>query len=156
MVSSYYKVKTYKSRRGIGYLLKRAGKLANLRIEELFTGEEEITFNQWIVLMNLRDKLHVTAGEIAQYMCHDSGALTRIIDQLEKRGLLARTRSTTDRRVVELELTHDGRKITDHYLPRLVSLYNTVFDDFSREEADQAVDLLTRLILKLDTLNKEA
>jgi DNA-binding MarR family transcriptional regulator len=155
MVKSYYKVNTYKSRRGIGYLLKRAGKLANLRIEELFTGDEEISFTQWVVLMNLRDKLHITAGEIAQYMCHDSGALTRVIDQLEDRKLLKRTRSKTDRRVIELELTQEGRSLTDHYLPRLVSLYNKVFEDFSREEADQAVDLLARLITKLDTLGKE-
>ena len=155
MVLSYYKVKTYKSRRGIGYLMKRAGKLANARIEELFIGDEEISFTQWIVLMNLRDKLNVTAGEIAQYMCHDSGALTRVIDQLEERKLLMRKRSKTDRRVVELALTQEGRAVTDHYLPRLVSLYNKVFEDFTREEADRSVELLTRLITKLDSLGKE-
>ena len=152
---SYYKEDTYKSLRGIGYLLKRGGKLANARIEALFTGTEEITYTQWIVLMYLRDRVLVTAGEISQEMCHDSGALTRIIDQLEERKLLQRQRSTTDRRVVELELTDDGRQLTERFLPRLLALYNEIFDGFTKEEADQAISLLMRINHKLDTMGKE-
>ena len=154
MVLSYYKVKNYQSRRGIGYLLKRAGRLANARIEELFTGDEEISFTQWVVLMNLRDKLVVTAAGLSQEIGHDSGAMTRVIDQLENRGLLRRERSTTDRRVIELELTDEGRQVTEHYLPRLVGLYNRLFEDFSREEVDQSVALLTRLVTKLDAMGR--
>ena len=41
---------------------------------------------------------------------HDSGALTRVIDQLAERGLLERVRRDKDRRKVEFELTDAGRK----------------------------------------------
>ncbi len=68
-------------------------KLITGRIEALFV-EEDVSFVQWVILMNLRDGLRMTSAELCQHLCHDSGALTRVIDQMEERGLIRRKRST--------------------------------------------------------------
>ena len=150
MPKHYYKASNYQAKVSVGYLLRRAGKLVTSRIEELFV-EEEVTFVQWVILMNLRDRLATTSAELSQHLCHDSGALTRVLDGMEARGLIKRQRSTEDRRVVELALTPEGLKVTEFYIPRLVDLYNAIFEDFTREEADQTISLLMRLNDKLAT-----
>src|SRR5271163_3449784 len=109
MPKQYYRLKDYDSRRSIGYLLRRSGKLITARIEALFV-REDVSFVQWVILMNLRDGLRMTAAELCQHLCHDSGALTRVIDQMEERGLIQRQRSTEDRRMVKLALSNEGRK----------------------------------------------
>src|ERR1700722_17689839 len=148
MPKQFYKVKDYESRRSIGYLLRRSGKLITARIEALFV-KEDVSFVQWVIMMNLRDGLRMTAAELCQHLCHDSGALTRVIDQMEERGLIRRKRSTEDRRMVKLELTKEGRKVTESFLPRVIGLYNGLLADFTAKEADLLIELLTRLISNL-------
>ena len=58
--------------------------------------------------MALREWGHSTSAELARDICHDAGSLTRILDELEQRDLIARARSETDRRVVSLSMTPSG------------------------------------------------
>jgi DNA-binding MarR family transcriptional regulator len=148
MPKNYYKVEGYNSRNSIGYLLRRGSKLITGEIEKLFV-KEDVSFVQWVILMNLRDGHARTAAELCELICHDSGALTRILDGLEQRSLIQRTRSTADRRVVELELTKQGVEVTESFLPRVVALYNSLVEDFTKEEADMLIRLITRLTVKL-------
>jgi len=148
MPKQYYQIKSYQSQHSIGYLLRRSGKLITARIEALFV-KEDVSFVQWAILMNLRDGLRMTAAELCQHLCHDSGALTRVIDQMEERGLIRRQRSTEDRRMVALALTKEGRKVTELFLSRVVGLYNGLLADFTKREANMLIGLLTRLITKL-------
>jgi DNA-binding MarR family transcriptional regulator len=148
MPKQYYKVKGYQSQKSIGYLLRRSGKLITGRIEALFI-QEDVSFVQWVILMHLRDGISMTSAELCQHLCHDSGALTRVIDQMEKRRLIERKRSIKDRRRVGLELTQEGSNVIESFLPRVTGLYNDLLADFSKEEADLMISLLTRFIAKL-------
>ena len=76
----------------------------------------------------------------------NSGALTRVIDQLAERGLLERSRRDRDRRKVELELTAAGRKVIESLVPLVVDKLNLALSDFSNDEVRE----LTRLLLKLN------
>jgi DNA-binding MarR family transcriptional regulator len=64
--------------------------------------EQGFTFTQWVVMMHLRDGLALNARELCVQLRHDSGAVTRVLDQLEARGLVQRERSLEDRREVKL------------------------------------------------------
>jgi DNA-binding MarR family transcriptional regulator len=101
---------------------------------------------QWIILIYLRDGLASTSSEIAREFRHDTGALTRVIDQLERRGLLTRQRSTRDRRVVELALTARGRRTIESLLPVVVEQINAALAPFTRAEFEQLRDLMVRLV----------
>lgn len=151
MLKQYYKLSQYSPERSIGYLLRRSGKLITAQIEALFT-KEDVSFVNWVILMNLNNGAS-TAAELCQHLCHDSGALTRIIDQMEERGLIKRQRSTDDRRVVTLAITPMGRKMIKKFLPRVLDLYNDLLTDFTREEADQLITSLSRLVAKLSSPN---
>jgi DNA-binding MarR family transcriptional regulator len=141
----FYKSDTYRAGNSIGYLIRRAGNLMTGRVEDSFAGHD-ITFAQWLVLMNLRDGLASNAAEIARGMCHDTGALTRVIDQLVQRGLIERTRSLEDRRTVVLTLTDAGLRTVNGLVPMVVGLLNGALADFTTEEAHTLTRLLGKLV----------
>jgi DNA-binding MarR family transcriptional regulator len=144
-MSSVYDPKTYKARDSVGYLVRRASNLMTTRVEAAFA-DHEITFAQWMVLMKLRDGLANTAAEIARDMCHDSGALTRVIDQLAQRGLIERTRGQEDRRTIALALTKEGLRTVNGLVPTVVGLLNMALVDFTHDEASTLTRLLNKLI----------
>lgn len=135
----------------MGYLLRRVYTIMHERLEAAFASQH-FTLMQWIVLIYLRDGLARTASDIAREFRHDSGALTRVIDQLERRGLLTRHRSTTDRRVVELELTARGHRTIEELLPVLAGQLNEALAPFTRAEFEQMRDLMERLVDHLQQL----
>ena len=150
-MSSYYNSQTYRARDSVGYLVRRAGNLMTTRVEAAFA-DNEITFSQWLVLMKLRDGLATTAAEIARDMCHDSGALTRVIDQLGQRGLIERQRGQEDRRTISLSLTQEGLRTVNALVPMVVGLLNMALADFTHEEATTLTRLLKKLIDGIDAV----
>jgi DNA-binding MarR family transcriptional regulator len=149
MAKPFYRVETFEGRRSLGYLVRRLHNLVVPRAEALFA-DADFTFSQWVVLMAVRDGIATTCAEIARHMDHDTGATTRLVDQLEQRGYLIRRRSTEDRRVVHLEITPVGRALAKSLMPRIIEFWNDVLEGFSSEEASQLVLLLTRLIARLE------
>jgi DNA-binding MarR family transcriptional regulator len=136
MPEQFYDPRTYKARDSIGYYIRRLQATLPARIEASFASHE-FTLLQWILLMHLRDGLARTASDIARELHHDSGALTRVLDQLEGRGLVTRRRSSTDRRVVELDLTPKGRRTVEELLPTVVEELNAALAPLTRAEFTQ-------------------
>ena len=150
MPKQYYRAETYRARDSIGYLMKRVTAMMMDRIEASFE-DHGFTFTQWVVLMYLRDGISLTPAGICRELRHDSGALTRVIDQLEERGLIKRNRSREDRRVVELELTRSGRETAEMLIPVTVNCLNNALDVFTLEEAAQLKSLLQRMFAHLES-----
>src|SRR5262245_52931339 len=124
MVAKHYDSKTFTTATSVGYLLKMAHTLMVECASEAFAGRD-ISFMQWIALMKLREGVATTPGDLCREMRHDTGALTRLLDQLEERGYVARERSQQDRRVVRLQLTAAGRKQAAELIPLAVERLNT-------------------------------
>lgn len=145
MPEQYYHPQTYLSRDSVGYLVRRLYTLLLARFEGALA-QADFTLTQWIVLIQVRDGLARTASDIANDLGHDSGALTRVVDQLERRGYLQRNRSALDRRVVELKLTPAGRAIIDRLLPLVVDHTNAALAPLSQSEFVQLRSYLVRLL----------
>jgi DNA-binding MarR family transcriptional regulator len=141
----YYKIETYEAQKSLGYLIKRAYLLMLDCIEPTFV-RRGYTFTQWVVMKHLRDGKGMNPKDISHALRHDSGALTRVLDQLESRGLIERHRCREDRRAIELHLTSSGAETVDALLPALIERMNVAVQCFTREEADELVRLLGKLI----------
>jgi len=146
MSKQHYKVATYKAQMSVGYLVKRAHSLM-LDIMEPVIEQRGFSFVQYVVMSALRDGIAMNPKMICMQFRHDSGALTRIIDQLAERGLLERVRRDRDRRKVELQLTPAGRETIESLIPLVVAKLNEVLTDFSKDEVQE----LLRLLVKLNT-----
>jgi DNA-binding MarR family transcriptional regulator len=150
----HYRPEVYEARGSVGYLLKRAHLLMLDQLESVVAGSD-ITITQWVVMMYLRDGLAINARDLCSQLRHDSGALTRLIDQLEARALVQRERSREDRREVQLRLTDAGRETIAALLPKVVEKLNFALRDFSRAEAAELNRLLNKLIASLDGARAE-
>lgn len=148
MAAKHYDSKTFTTAASIGYLLRLAHTLTVECASDAFT-DRDISFMQWIVLMKLREGAAMTASDLCRDMRHDTGALTRLLDQLEERGYIVRERSKEDRRVVQLQLTPAGRKQAVDLIPFAVERLNIAVGDFSKAEFNEFARLLNKLIDKL-------
>ncbi|MCY1409918.1 Organic hydroperoxide resistance transcriptional regulator [compost metagenome] len=70
-----------------------------------------LTYPQYIAMLVLWEQDGITVGDISARMLTDPGSLTPLLKRLEGEGLLTRTRSSADERVVELHLTDRGRAL---------------------------------------------
>jgi DNA-binding MarR family transcriptional regulator len=152
MAKPFYRPENYKAKSAVSYPVRRAHNLLTPKLEELFE-DHGFTFTQWAVLMHLRDGLADTAADIARSFHHDGGAMTRILDQLEARMLVERKRCSEDRRVVRLKLTPEGSRTVEALIPFVADFLNRVVEDFTREEAEALVRLMTKLIVRLESMD---
>ena len=141
----YYRPSNYTMRNSVGYLMRVGTNRLLPQMEALFE-DQELTFSQWTTLVALHSGI-TTAGDLAHNICHDAGSLTRLIDEMVRRGLVARTRSESDRRVVTLALTPPGRDLVEVLAPRVMNFWNGLLSGFSHSEVDMLINLLTRLVL---------
>ncbi|MDR3418657.1 MAG: MarR family transcriptional regulator [Nevskia sp.] len=146
MSKQYYHTDGYAARNSVGYLVKRAHGLI-LDAMEPAMAEHGLSFTQFAVLMSLRDNLAINPKDICTALRHDSGALTRVIDQLEERGWVERKRSSSDRRAIELHLTDGGREALKSAIPVVVDNLNGSLRDFSHAEIEGLLRLLNKLVL---------
>jgi len=72
-----------------------------------------LTYPQYLAMMVLWEKDGLTVGEISTRLLTDPGSLTPLLKRLETEGLLSRTRSKEDERVVIVELTEQGRALRE-------------------------------------------
>ncbi|MNB58064.1 Organic hydroperoxide resistance transcriptional regulator [compost metagenome] len=72
-----------------------------------------LTYPQYLAMMVLWEKDGLTVGEISSRLLTDPGSLTPLLKRLEGEGLLSRTRSREDERVVIVELTEQGRALKE-------------------------------------------
>jgi DNA-binding MarR family transcriptional regulator len=144
-----YSVEDFTAQRSMGFILHRAQKLVRQCVERVFD-RRKLKLSQWIALTLLGEGVVSTPGEIADKLGHDTGATTRLLDQLQNEGFIERDRKDHDRRIVSLSLTQSGRSAIDALLPSVVDTWNDILKEFDREEVETLIGLLTRLIRRLD------
>lgn len=148
MRAPYYSPGTLQAEESVGYLVKRCGVLMTQVAERRFESLE-ISFTQWLVLVHLAQQKHVSATQLSAQVGHDMGALTRVVDQLERRGFARRERSRRDRRAVEIAITAAGRRQAQSAKRAIVELLNRLVEPFTAEETDTLIALLQRLLRHL-------
>lgn len=138
--------------RSIGYLVRRVHLLGLALLEPVFAAEG-ITGTQWSTLALIGLDRARTCAALSREMGHDQGAMTRIVDQLVARGLIARERDAEDRRVVNLSLTEDGFAVAHRCKLKVIELWNGWLADWSPAEADRLIHDLSRLKARLEELS---
>ena len=78
---------------------------------ELATQGLDLSFTQYLILKKAQQLGAVSATELARAVELDGGAMTRQLDQLERKGYLRRTPHEQDRRALRIELTEAGNTV---------------------------------------------
>ena len=70
-----------------------------------------ITYTQYIMFLVLWEQDKITVGELCRKLMLDTGTVTPMLKNTEKQGLIKRTRSEDDERVVVVSLTNEGKAL---------------------------------------------
>lgn len=97
----------------------------------------EITFAQFAVLEALGTLGPMNQRTIAQKILRSSASVNVVVDNLERRGLVKRTRSKIDRRNVEVRLTPKGKELMREVLPAYVRTVESEFSILTEEEQEE-------------------
>ena len=87
-----------------------------------------------------------SAADLCKVISYDAGAMTRMLDRLEAKGLIRRTRSSQDRRLMNLELTEEGRAAYPRMREISMSIANRFLRGFTKTEARQLEGFLNRML----------
>lgn len=98
----------------------------------------DISAPQFIVLFSVANNEADSASKLCKSISYDPGAMTRMIDRLEQKGLIRRLQNPDDRRATNLELTDAGRALQ----PRLLAAKERVQAQFLRGFDAKDVQLL--------------
>lgn len=104
-----------------------------------------LTEQQWRVLRVLWEGDDITIRQLAEVTLIPAPSLVGVIDRLERNGLVARQRSTTDRRKVNVVVTQDGAELEDKIMPRVASAYVELKQSVDAETWSQVLVGLQRI-----------
>ena len=139
----------------VGYLVTLASRKLLRNIE---TGLKpfNLTANQWAPLLALANEQCNTVAGCAKETGIDNGAMTRMLDRLEVKGFVSRKRSNNDRRVVNIALTSQGKKIAKDIPPVIGEVLNQQLRGFSKQEFKLIKNLLQRFLANGDMLVEQS
>jgi DNA-binding MarR family transcriptional regulator len=105
---------------------------------------EDLSSTQYNVLRILRGSpAGLPCGEIANRMITRDPDVTRLLDRLEKRGLISRCRETEDRRTVMTRITADGLKLVGRLDEPVQTAHRKQLGRLGRERLRELAELLS-------------
>lgn len=149
--ADFYQAHAYCAEESVGYLMKRVMMSVVYQVDKRLD-VHELTSAQWGPLMRLQTTGGSTVAELARWLQVDAGAMTRLLDRLEKKGLCKRVRSTEDRRVVKVELTPEGAASIQQVPAVLSEVMNAHLAGFSKTEWHALKTYLQRMLATGDAL----
>ena len=143
-----YRVADFVVDESIGYLIKRVRSMLGNAVEREIadTSDGDVTYEQWGVLVAILMQRGDTAAVLSRGMDCDTGSMTRMLDRLEAKELIVRTRDTDDRRRVQIDLTPAGKKTAERLVKAIVKVLNRHLEGFSVDELELFKSFLRRML----------
>jgi DNA-binding MarR family transcriptional regulator len=146
-----YNPQTYDLTNSVPYLMARVRASMVAAVDEALA-PFGIRAAEYFVLLALANDMADTASGMCSFIDHDPGAMTRKIDNLEKKNLVRRVRDPNDRRAIRLELTADGKAVYPKVLAAAVGVVNHFLEGFTKTEVRQMEQMLKRMLCNCGAL----
>ena len=102
----------------------------------------DVKYSQWLILDCLTQAEVDNPSKVASQLGMERATVSRSLDILESRNLVSRTHNLTDRRVVEIQVTAQGKKIAQQGVQRLEQLVQQVTAGLSNSQVSDTFTLL--------------
>jgi DNA-binding MarR family transcriptional regulator len=111
-----------------------------------------LTFSQYSLLRTLADREGARVSDLAGQAAVTPSTATRILDVLERRAIVSRSRSAHDRRGVTVRLTDAGRRALARQDAWMQARQRHFYEQLPEHEQAIAADLLLRMSALIDEL----
>ena len=105
----------------------------------------QISYKQGVPLKYLNRRTSLNVTELAAAAEIHAGAMTRMLERLEAKGLLERRRSSSDRRIVDVRLLEPGAAVAAEIDDLLGGVEEDHLKDFSLQERARLREFLERM-----------
>lgn len=110
-----------------------------------------LTTGQGILLLSCELGEARTPAELARIYGLEASSITRMIERLERKGLLTRAHSRADRRQVLLKVTPRGRRLLRKGLPVAAAVARRAWRDVTAQERKALRRILSKVLSSLGT-----
>jgi DNA-binding MarR family transcriptional regulator len=111
-----------------------------------------LTARQGLILLSCDLEEAGTAAELASLYGLEASSITRLVDRLEKKRLIERTRSRSDRRKSILSLTPKGKAVLQRAVKIAGPLAIATWKGVSEEERKTLAAIVTKVQINLDQM----
>jgi len=150
-MGTFYKAETFTATRNVFRLISRVKGEALAALEDVFAKDPEVsalevTAAQYVIVATLAEQEAFSSAQLCKFFSYDAGAMTRMVDRLEAKGLVRRQRCTEDRRLVNLELTDSGKALFPKMKLLAMQVQNRFLAGVSEEEVEQLEKTLHKIL----------
>jgi DNA-binding MarR family transcriptional regulator len=131
--------------------LMQAGELYTKKLNKIYN----VSAAQLNCLLALHENGPLPPSQIAKYILVNSSTVTGIIDRLENKGLVTRSRISSDRRVITVELTKNGKSLCENAPPPVQTKIVDGLNKLSEKQIEQIAKTLIKLTNMLDVQDLE-
>lgn len=138
----------------LGFILNHAGRRMTQLLSHQFQ-PYDMTTEQWVVLHRLACEDGITQKLLAIRAEKDQTNITRILDQLERKGMVERRANEQDRRSFLTFITDQGRAMNDILTPIEQKVIASLLSGFTEEQSSQLRQLLIQITQEANARIKE-
>ena len=112
----------------------------------------DVKYSQWLILDCLTQEEVDNPSKVASQLGMERATVSRSLDILESRGLVSRTHNLTDRRVVEIQVTAQGKKIAQMGVQRLEQTIQSALEGLNNAQLSDTFETLDTLKSNLNNI----
>lgn len=102
----------FKFENSVGYYINKTASLMRIGLLRAFQEKyPEITVDYWVILNRLWKKDGIIQIELARLTAKDNASMTRMLDGMQRKGILSRQSDENDRRAYRIFLTQKGKEL---------------------------------------------
>lgn len=114
----------------------------------LSRGEYLVLQNIWLSKTDISSNIkqgNIKAADLSEILELSRPSITRILNDLERRGLITRNIDKEDRRSVNIELTEAGTEAIEEANKRILSIAEKLVVSLGESDTDKLIELLDKL-----------
>lgn len=135
----------------VGFLINRTAVFLKRGLQQAFRREGlSNTAEQWAVLSRLWEHERLSQVQIAERTFKDKPNVTRMLEVLEKGGLVVRQQDDRDRRAYQVFLTSEGERLRSLMVPLAVEVLDRALKGLDERSVDQLKKTLHHIDRNLD------
>jgi DNA-binding MarR family transcriptional regulator len=114
----------------------------------------DLTPVQYAALTSIKTHPGIDQATLAGLIAYDRTTITGVVDRLAQKGLVVRQSNSKDRRVRELQIPDDGRKVLCGIEPAVEAAQRTMLRGLTADEAREFMRLLRKTIAAGNELSR--
>jgi DNA-binding MarR family transcriptional regulator len=119
----------------LGFVLHKTLSAVKSTVRRVFSEKGcDVTVDQWVILCALWEEDGCSQASLSERTFKDPPTVTRMLDLLERKQMVVRRPSPTDRRMVEVYLTPEGRAFRQKLVPVVIDLHRDILRGLSAAE----------------------